>query len=370
MASGGPAAWTNIESDPGVFTALVEAFGASGAEFAELYALDDEEFARLGHVYGLIFLFKWQAGENDDRPTVPEDPGVPGLFYAKQMVPNACASQAILGVLLNAAPPESPQPEEPASPTPPPGGAGLQLGGTLRELRAFAAPLPYDMRGLAIENSAPIRAAHNSFARPEPFLQGPEAIATKDDDVFHFVAYVPFGGRVYELDGLKGGPIDLGPVPTAAAPTETPGEEENAPTTPEPPRSTPSTAWLGVARQAVASRVDLYAASEIKFNLMAIVRDARQVIDDERAALMAAKGGAGAEDDDAALVAALADLDARKEREVAKREAWATENARRRHNYVPLAVDILKVLAEKGALRSLIDRATTANNAVAAGGSA
>ena len=39
---------------------------------------------------------------------------------------------------------------------------GLTLGPALEELKTFAADLPFDMRGLAIENAEKIRTAHNA----------------------------------------------------------------------------------------------------------------------------------------------------------------------------------------------------------------
>ena len=180
--------WTTIESDPEVFTELIEDLGVKGVQVEELYSLDVDSLRALGEIYGLVFLFKYQ--KEPERPTVDASE-LPGLFFAKQVVNNACATQAILSIILNRVDQK-------------------QLGPTLQNFRDFTMSLPPGMKGLAIGNSEEIRLCHNSFSRPEPFFKDGKDDHEEDKDAFHFVSYLPFGGKVYELDGLQQGPIELG----------------------------------------------------------------------------------------------------------------------------------------------------------------
>ena len=53
--------WQELESDPGVFTLLLEDFGVSGVQVEEIYDLS-KPVSVSQKVYGFIFLFKVRLG--------------------------------------------------------------------------------------------------------------------------------------------------------------------------------------------------------------------------------------------------------------------------------------------------------------------
>jgi ubiquitin carboxyl-terminal hydrolase L5 len=158
--------------------------------------------------------------------------------------------------------------------------------------------LPPEYRGEALSNSELIRDVHNSFAKSSPFVdettRHPDA---ESEDAFHFIAYTPINGTLYELDGLQPAPISHGACSQGDFPSK--------------------------VMTVLQRRIARYDTTEIRFNLLAMVRDQRQ---------------RAREFGDAELLA----------REERKRRDWQFENALRRHNFVGFAGEVLKgVVAAK-----------------------
>ncbi|KAJ8945965.1 hypothetical protein NQ318_016793 [Aromia moschata] len=302
--------WCLIESDPGVFTELIREFGCKGVQVEELWSLDGEQFENLKPIHGLIFLFKWTK-DDDPTGTLVQDSRLEKIFFARQVIENACATQAILSVLLNCR------------------SSDVKLGHTLTELKEFCQGFDANMKGLTISNSPVIRTVHNSFARQQLFEFDP-SMSHKNEDVFHFVGYVPIDGRLYELDGLKQGPIDLGTIPA-------------------------DTDWTDVVRPIIEKRILRYSEGEIHFNLMAIVSDRKMIYERQMEEIQKQVEAAGMETD--AQQAELTRLRLLISEEDNKRRQYQVENVRRKHNYLPLIVEILKILAKEGKLMPLYEQA-------------
>lgn len=233
-------------------------------------------------MYGVIFLFRYPTGEKANQDGTPKDgqydySAAENLFFAAQTIQNACGTQALLSVLLNK-------------------DGEIDVGTPLREFKEFTAGFPAEFRGEALSNSELIRDVHNSFAKSSPFVDETQRVATEDDDVYHFIAYTPINGVLYELDGLQPAPISHGPSTFEEFPEKV----------------------IPVLQR----RIERYPANEIRFNLLAMVRDlrvrAREIGDQEMLF-----------------------------REERKRNEWQFENSLRRHNFVGFAGEVLKRVIEE-----------------------
>jgi len=237
--------WLELESDPGLFTLLLEDMGVVGTQVEEIYDLQRDSLVEGGQCYGAIFLFRWIEERRSRRKIVDEqtlyvkdESVVNNIFFAQQMIPNSCATHALVSILLNC--------------------PSLELGSTLSTLRSHVQGMSPENKGLAIGNCPELAMAHNSHAVPRARRRvdrtsGAVAAGSRySGEAFHFVSYVPINGRLFELDGLKKFPLDHGPV----------GSD-----------------WTEKLRSVITERLGIATGGEpyhdIRFALMAVVPDTR-----------------------------------------------------------------------------------------------
>lgn len=185
------------------------------------------------------------------------------------------------------------------------------------------------MKGLTLTNSPLIRTVHNSFAR-QTLYECDSKTSAKDDEAFHFVGYIPIDGRLYELDGLKAGPIDLGAIPTDKT-------------------------WIDVFREVIKNRIDKYSEGEIHFSLMALVSDRKMIYERQMADIVKQMEESGMETDD--QKDEITRLQVLIDTKISKDRQNQAEIARRKHNYLAFIVELLKILAKEGKLMPLYEKA-------------
>lgn len=248
--------WLELESDPGLFTQLIEDFGVRGIEVEEIYDLQSTVD---GPVFGFILLFKWLEGGRRTRRNpkfelssgfnVNDDQVVNSIFFAHQKVLNSCATHAILSVLMNR--------------------KELDIGATLNKLKLFTNGMTPENKGIALNNVPELVLAHNRHARPNAFREallddsesergststttatstlasaastlggagggggtaasssclsaatsvtgttaGSLTSSGRWQETFHYASFLPIDNRLIEMDSLKPYPIDHGKIP-------------------------------------------------------------------------------------------------------------------------------------------------------------
>lgn len=138
---------------------------------------------------------------------------------------------------------------------------------------------PADIRGatniLAIKTLEDAAKAERSV-KPPPAKRRKLATAKKkklansdadpnQEEAYHFIGYVPFRGKVWELDGLKSKPVEVGELPAA---DPAPSGSDMA----------VNRSWMDVVRPVLRMKMRKYGGGDdengsIKFNLLAIVKD-------------------------------------------------------------------------------------------------
>jgi Ubiquitin carboxyl-terminal hydrolase, family 1 len=335
--------WARLAPSSESLSAFVRSLGVEGIRVDQWHNIDVPESAD-GRVYGLIFLYKWRIDRKSEYKRTASGFAVKAessgsdpndVMFVNQFVNIGTATQAVVAALLNL-PPEAKLPPE------------VNPGPNLIALREFCRSMTPVVRSSAVCSSTCVRDAHNAAAA--------ESVASKiqmgaetapSEDFWMYTVYVPgeSGRWVYELDGCAREGAVLGHACHADAADAGVYNHE----------------WVEVLTDPLERRVKELRQYRIPFQLYALVddvppRDSDADVVEQRDATHetdALNGSPNREDtnpnagDDTGM--SPAEKRRRRQMERAEHERLVAS-----HDYEPFIVEMLKLMASKGELNSVI----------------
>jgi len=192
-----------LECNPDVFTELAHKLGLSPSlSLVDVYSLDDPDLLAFvpRPVYALILAFPvsdaYRAATIDKDVDVPEYQGFgpdEDVIWFKQTIGNACGLYGLLHSVTNGKARNHIEPNT-----------------TLARLLKDVVPLNPQKRIEYLESAPSVAAAHSEAGN-----KGDTAVLSPTAWVeHHYVAFAPSHktGHVFQLDGMRKRPIDLGPL--------------------------------------------------------------------------------------------------------------------------------------------------------------
>ncbi|NWT48490.1 UCHL5 hydrolase, partial [Chroicocephalus maculipennis] len=272
MSAGSSAGeWCLMESDPGVFTELIKGFGCRGAQVEEIWSLEPENFEKLKPVHGLIFLFKWQPGE-EPAGSVVQDSRLDTIFFAKQLINQMCHQDSLA--------------------------RNIQANAGISE---------------QIQKSSQVFSSQNKNPGQPVYIVMLSKCRKCFLPMLEHLNYVPVNGRLYELDGLREGPIDLGAC----------NQDD----------------WISAVRPVIEKRIQ----NNIHLTFSVLWKE--EPMDTDQSSNMLSS-----------IQSEVAKYQMLIEEENQKLKRYKIENIRRKHNYLPFIMELLKTLAEHQQLIPLVEK--------------
>lgn len=188
-----------LENNPEVMNQLIHKLGLSSSlSFHDVFGIDDPSLLAFipRPASALLLVFptsktyeQYRDAADKDRANYSGSGEKEPVIWWRQTIGNACGLMAVLHAASNGAARDYVDPDS-----------------TLGRLIKDSIPLAPVERATLLYNSPDLESAHQSSA------QGGDTTAPNatDDIDLHYVAFVPSNGHLWELDGARKGPIDLG----------------------------------------------------------------------------------------------------------------------------------------------------------------